>query len=92
MFFLKPAFGNRLTVFCSSGKSNLFFSYVGVLLLSLTRSKQRERTLRLSGNHAVSNVEEQLCTVHRRALNALIKSRDPSDLLRGYEVKKMGRR
>ena len=38
------------------------------------RPKQREKTLRFSGNQAVSTIEEQLCSVHRRALNALIKS------------------
>jgi hypothetical protein len=55
------------------------------------RPKQREKTLRFSGNQAVSTIEEQLCSVHRRALNALIKSREPSDILRGYDVQKMGR-
>ena len=62
-----------------------------VHLWSYLHSKQREKILRLSGNLAVSTVEEHLCALHRRALNALIKSREPSELLRGYSVKKMGR-
>ena len=55
-------------------------------------SKQREKTLRTSGNLAVLTLEGQLCTVHRRGLVALVKSREPSELLVGYGVKKVGKR
>ena len=46
-------------------------------------SKKREKSLRTSGNHAISILEEQLCSTHRRALNSLVTSRAPSDLLIG---------